>query len=113
MIRPTVLRNHKNRPNDGAEGRAASRAAADRFAANIRPVIDEIRAGGAVTTRAIADEFSPAVLASSLSAEDMVLTSAIARAGLPIGIFVLDTGRLHAETLNLIPEIRRQYGIEV
>jgi phosphoadenosine phosphosulfate reductase len=63
--------------------------------------------------RAIADEFSPAVLASSLSAEDMVLTSAIARAGLPIGIFVLDTGRLHAETLNLIPEIRREYGIQV
>ena len=53
----------------------------------------------------IADEFSPAVLASSLSAEDMVLTHAIARAGLPIGIFVLDTGRLHAETLALIDEI--------
>ena len=63
--------------------------------------------------RAIADEFSPAVLASSLSAEDMVLTNAIARAGLPIGIFVLDTGRLNAETLNLVDDIRKHYGIAV
>ena len=63
--------------------------------------------------RSIAQEFSPAVLASSLSAEDMVLTHAIASAGLPIGIFVLDTGRLNAETLNLISEVRRRYGIDV
>jgi phosphoadenosine phosphosulfate reductase len=63
--------------------------------------------------RAIADEFSPAVLASSLSAEDMVLTHAIARARLPIGVFVLDTGRLNAETLNLVGEIRQVYGLEV
>lgn len=63
--------------------------------------------------RSIAEEFSPAVLASSLQAEDMVLTHAIARAKLPIGVFVLDTGRLHAETLNLILEIRQHYGITV
>src|SRR5262249_31713376 len=61
----------------------------------------------------IAREFSPAVLASSLSAEDMVLTDAIARAGLPIGIFVLDTGRLHGDTLALIVRIRSRYGLEV
>ncbi|HEV7478380.1 MAG TPA: phosphoadenylyl-sulfate reductase [Burkholderiales bacterium] len=63
--------------------------------------------------RSIAQEFSPAVLASSLSAEDMVLTHAIASAGLPIGIFVLDTGRLNAETLNLISEVRQRYAIDV
>ena len=61
----------------------------------------------------IAAEFSPAVLASSLSLEDMVLTDAIARAGLPIGVFVLDTGRLHADTLSLLSSIRMHYGIEV
>ena len=55
----------------------------------------------------------PAVLASSLSAEDMVLTDAIARAKLPIGIFVLDTGRLHADTLLVLDRVRRHYGIEV
>ena len=62
---------------------------------------------------AIAAEFAPAALASSLSAEDMVLTDAIARAGLPIEVFVLDTGRLHAETVSLISEIEERYGIAV
>ena len=61
----------------------------------------------------IAAEFSAAVLASSLSAEDMVLTDAIARAGLPIEVFVLDTGRLHAETISLIGEIEDRYRIKV
>jgi phosphoadenosine phosphosulfate reductase len=61
--------------------------------------------------RSIAAEFSPAVLASSLSAEDMVITNAIARAGLPIGIFVIDTGRLHADTLELIDAIKSKYGL--
>jgi phosphoadenosine phosphosulfate reductase len=61
----------------------------------------------------IAHEFAPATLASSLSAEDMVLTDAIARAGLPVVIFVLDTGRLHADTLQLIQQIRGTYGIAV
>ena len=61
----------------------------------------------------IAAEFSPAALASSLSAEDMVITDAIARARLPISIFVLDTGRLHGDTLGLIETIRNHYGIDV
>jgi phosphoadenosine phosphosulfate reductase len=55
---------------------------------------------------------SPA-LASSLSAEDMVITDAIARLGLPINIFTLDTGRLHAETLALIEVTAARYGIEI
>ena len=63
--------------------------------------------------KAIAAQYSPAALASSLSAEDMVLTDAIARAGVPIEVFVLDTGRLHADTLELIPRIRSYYGIAV
>src|SRR5204862_3059290 len=63
--------------------------------------------------KGIAARHSPAALASSLSAEDMVLTDAIARAGLSIEVFVLDTGRLHADTLELIPKIRSYYGINV
>ncbi len=61
----------------------------------------------------IVAQFSPVALASSLSAEDMVLTDAIARSELPIQVFVLDTGRLHADTLELVETIRRHYGIEV
>jgi phosphoadenosine phosphosulfate reductase len=63
--------------------------------------------------RSIAEQHSPAVLASSLSAEDMVLTHAIARAALPIGIFVLDTGRLNAETLLLVDEIKQVFGLKI
>jgi phosphoadenosine phosphosulfate reductase len=61
----------------------------------------------------ITAEFSPAALASSLSAEDMVITDVIARARLPISVFVLDTGRLHADTVGLIETIRNHYGIDV
>jgi len=61
----------------------------------------------------VALEHAPAALASSLSAEDMVITDAILRAGLGIEIFTLDTERLHAETLNVIPAIRERYGYEV
>lgn len=50
-------------------------------------------------------------LASSLSAEDMVVTDVIARLGLPIDVFTLDTGRLHEETLALIAQTEKRYGI--
>lgn len=63
--------------------------------------------------RDIASRFSPAALASSLSAEDMVLTDMIARARLPIGVFVLDTGRLHPDTLALVSTVEERYGFEV
>jgi len=65
------------------------------------------------TLQEIAERYSPVALASSLQAEDMVITDAIARLRLPITVFALDTGRLHAETLALIPEIQQRYGIEI
>jgi phosphoadenosine phosphosulfate reductase len=65
------------------------------------------------TLERIAAEFAPAVFASSLAAEDMVLTDLILRAKLPIGIFTLETGRLHAETLAMIDRIRDTYGYDV
>jgi phosphoadenosine phosphosulfate reductase len=65
------------------------------------------------TLRRIAAEFSPVALASSLSAEDMVITDVIARARLPIEIFVLNTGRLHADTLALLDQTRSRYRIAI
>jgi phosphoadenosine phosphosulfate reductase len=53
------------------------------------------------------------VLATSLGVEDMVLTDLIARQRLPIALATLDTGRLHAETLALIPQLERHYGLAV
>jgi phosphoadenosine phosphosulfate reductase len=53
------------------------------------------------------------VQATSLGAEDMVLTDLIARHQLPIAIGTLDTGMLHAQTLALIPRIEARYGLTV
>ena len=61
----------------------------------------------------VALEHAPAVLASSLSAEDMVITDTILRHGLNIEIFTLDTERLHADTLNVIAAIRERYRYDV
>ena len=62
---------------------------------------------------AIAAEHAPAVLASSLGAEDMVLTDAILGSGIAIEIFTLDTGRLHPETLSVLDLVRERYGHEI
>jgi phosphoadenosine phosphosulfate reductase len=64
----------------------------------------------AFTLRRIATEHAPVALASSLGAEDMVLTDVILRHDLDIEIFTLDTGRLHPETHGLIDAIDRSYG---
>ena len=51
-----------------------------------------------------------AIQSSSLGVEDMVITDLIARHHLPLEIATLDTGKLHPETLALIPRIRERYG---
>lgn len=61
--------------------------------------------------RKIAGEYSPAVFANSLGAEDMVLTDLILGEKLDIEIFSLDTGRLPLETYDLIAEVKKHYGL--
>lgn len=61
----------------------------------------------------IARDFTPAVFASSLAAEDMVLTDLILKAELPIAIFSLETGRLHAETLAMIDRVKDTYDYDI
>ncbi|NUZ05094.1 phosphoadenylyl-sulfate reductase [Piscinibacter koreensis] len=53
------------------------------------------------------------VQATSLGAEDMVLTDLIVRHGLEIALATLETGMLHAETLALIGRIEARYGVRV
>ena len=67
----------------------------------------------ALLTSAAGEHAGAIVQATSLGAEDMVLTDLIARHGLPIAAATLDTGLLHAETLALLPRIEQRYGIEV
>ncbi len=55
----------------------------------------------AVLQRAAA-EFSPLTQASSLGAEDVVITHLINSLELDIPVFVLDTGMLHQQTLDLL-----------
>ena len=47
--------------------------------------------------------------ASSLGAEDMVVTDLIVKSGINCNIFVLETGMLHAETVALIDRTRSHY----
>ena len=53
------------------------------------------------------------VQATSLGAEDMVITDLIARYHLPVAVATLETGMLHAETSALIGRIETHYGLPV
>ena len=66
----------------------------------------------ALMTRA-ASEFAPITQASSLGAEDMVITDILHRHRIQSGVFVLETGKLHAETLELLRRLQAHYGREV
>jgi phosphoadenosine phosphosulfate reductase len=57
-----------------------------------------------------ARDFSPVGFASSMGAEDMVLTDLINRNGIGIEIFTLDTGRLPPETYDLMARAEKHYG---
>ena len=52
------------------------------------------------------------IQATSLGAEDMVVTDLIARYHLPIAIGTLETGALHPETLALMQQIERHYSAQ-
>jgi phosphoadenosine phosphosulfate reductase len=84
---------------------------------NITPELAASTAAKADAARAlladIAGNWSPAAFANSLGAEDMVLTDLIVKARLPIEIFSLDTGRLPAETYDLMAAVDRHYGLKL
>jgi phosphoadenosine phosphosulfate reductase len=46
-------------------------------------------------------------------AEEIVLIDMATRLGLPMRVFTLDTGRLHAETYAYLDDVRRRYGIVI
>ena len=60
-----------------------------------------------------AAQYTPITQASSLGAEDMVVTHLIAETGIASSVFVLDTGMLHDETLALIGKLEARYSIKV
>ena len=66
-----------------------------------------------VLKQAAAEHPGRVVQATSLGAEDMVLTDLIARHQIDIAIGTLETGKLHAQTVALIPRIEERYGLKV
>ncbi len=67
----------------------------------------------AATQALLADvctRFSPITQASSLGAEDMVVTHLLHTLQLKAEVFVLQTGKLHAETLALLATVQTTYG---
>lgn len=73
---------------------------------------DKLAASIALLKRS-AEQYQPITQASSLGVEDVVITHLMHVAGLlqkpSVSIFVLETGRLHAQTLALIPQIEERY----
>lgn len=59
----------------------------------------------------IAAAHPDALLAASMGVEDMLLIHALAQAAPNLGVFMLDTGRLHAETLAMAGVVADRYGI--
>ena len=57
-----------------------------------------------------AQEFSPLTQASSLGAEDMVITHLLAEHDIECSIFVLETGMLHPQTVAMIGRIEARYA---
>ena len=61
----------------------------------------------------ITEKFSDVRFATSLAAEDMVITDAIARSKTKITLFTLATGRLHQETVDMTQTTEGHYGIAI
>ena len=92
---------------------AASASAISLYARKTLGFDERVAHAVAVLQSTATDHAGRVVLATSLGAEDMVLTDLIARHDLEIAIATLETGQLHAETLALIPRIEQRYGLAV
>ena len=77
------------------------------------PQFDSRQAHAIALLKRVAEAHGPLTQASSLGAEDMVVTHLIHLAGIESGVFVLDTGKLHTETLTLIAKIEKRYSRSV
>jgi phosphoadenosine phosphosulfate reductase len=76
------------------------------FEQRLAQTLEQLRAAAAAHPGRI-------VLATSLGAEDQVLTDLVARHAIGISIATLQTGRLHAETLELLERTEAHYGLGI
>ena len=61
----------------------------------------------------ISRRYSDVCFATSLAAEDMVVTDAISKANAKIKLFTLATGRLHQETVDMVKATEDHYGLAI
>jgi phosphoadenosine phosphosulfate reductase len=88
-------------------------SAIDLYARELPGFADRVQATLNLLAEAARNHPGSVVQATSLGAEDMVITDLIARHQLPIAIGTLQTGALHAETSALIGRIEQHYGLSV
>ena len=74
---------------------------------------DRLEATIELLRAAAEDHAGRIVQATSLGAEDMVVTDLLARLNLGVAVATLETGKLHPETLALIPRLEARYGLKV
>jgi phosphoadenosine phosphosulfate reductase len=60
--------------------------------------------------RQAAELYQPLTQASSLGVEDMVITHLLHTLGVKSEVFVLQTGKLHAQTIDLLHTVQKQFG---
>jgi phosphoadenosine phosphosulfate reductase len=60
--------------------------------------------------RQASELYQPLTQASSLGVEDMVITHLLHTIGAESEVFVLQTGKLHAQTLDLLKTVQKNYG---
>lgn len=92
---------------------ATSSGQAVRVYAKASPTFAAKLAHSQALLRQAATQYTPLTQASSLGAEDVVITHLLAQLQLHVDVFVLNTGALHAETLQLLQRTREHSGLQV
>lgn len=96
-----------------AGGASASASAISLYARHTAGYDQRVATAVVTLRQALAEHPDTLVQATSLGAEDMVITDLMRRHGLHAPIATLETGALHAETVALIDRIQAHYGVEV
>ncbi len=99
-------------PHAPGQGQSKPLSAIERYAKASATYEHKLRDSMQALHHAFA-QFSPLVQASSLGAEDVVITHLIEAEGLAIPTFILETGALHSETVELLRRAQARAGIPI
>jgi phosphoadenosine phosphosulfate reductase len=100
-------------PLRSGDGHAAAASAISLYARDSAGFSERVQSAIDGLRRVAAEHPGRVVQATSLGAEDMVVTDLIARHRLPIALGTLQTGMLHDETVALIGRIEARYALAV